>query len=196
MSASRPLDPAELDAVPLQRLDGRAATLADFAGQALLIVNVASRCGFTPQYDGLEALHRRWQARGFAVLGFPCNQFGQQEPGDAAEIASFCRLSHDVSFPMSAKLEVNGAGTDPLWAWMKRQRPPAASATVRAAATAAVMLPAAMMWFSLIRIASHRASRWLPPPPTRTANFWARRRPGRVFRVSTTWARVPATRSA
>ena len=110
MSASRTsLDPAELDAMPLQRLDGRAATLADFAGQALLIVNVASRCGFTPQYDGLEALHRRWQARGFAVLGFPCNQFGQQEPGDAAAIQAFCSLDYGVSFPMSAKLQVNGA---------------------------------------------------------------------------------------
>ncbi|MEN9366831.1 MAG: hypothetical protein RL489_1189 [Pseudomonadota bacterium] len=124
MSASRTsLDPAELDAVPLQRLDGRAATLGDFAGQALLIVNVASRCGFTPQYDGLEALHRRWQARGFAVLGFPCNQFGQQEPGDAAEIASFCRLSHDVSFPMFAKIEVNGPGAHPLYRHLKQAAP-------------------------------------------------------------------------
>ncbi|MDQ5897029.1 MAG: hypothetical protein RLZZ592_2352 [Pseudomonadota bacterium] len=116
-------DALDLDTVPLQRLDGRATTLGDFAGQVLLIVNVASRCGFTPQYDGLEALHRRWQARGFAVLGFPCNQFGHQEPGDAAEIASFCRLSHAVTFPMFAKVEVNGPDAHPLFRQLKRAAP-------------------------------------------------------------------------
>ena len=97
-------------------LDGQQARLADYQGQVLLIVNTASRCGFTPQYGGLEALHRRYRPRGFSVLGFPCNQFGGQEPGDAAEIASFCSLTYDVSFPMFAKIEVNGPAAHPLYA--------------------------------------------------------------------------------
>ena len=90
-------------------LDGRDVPLADYRGQPLLIVNTASKCGFTPQYEGLEALHRRYGERGLVVLGFPCNQFGAQEPGDAVEIASFCSLTYDVTFPMLAKVEVNGA---------------------------------------------------------------------------------------
>jgi glutathione peroxidase len=108
---------------PLITLSGQNTTLADFAGQVLLIVNVASRCGFTPQYAGLEALHRQYKARGFAVLGFPCDQFGHQEPGDAAEIAQFCSLHYEVSFPMFAKLEVNGAGAHPLYQWLKKEAP-------------------------------------------------------------------------
>ncbi len=88
--------------------------LADYAGKVLLIVNTASKCGFTPQYDGLEALHRKYADRGFEVLGFPCNQFGAQEPGDAAEIANFCSLTYDVTFPVFAKIDVNGADADPL----------------------------------------------------------------------------------
>ena len=92
-----------------QTLDGKPAPLADQRGKVLLIVNTASKCGFTPQYEGLEALYRRFKDRGFAVLGFPCNQFGAQEPGDAGEIANFCSLTYDVSFPMMAKIDVNGA---------------------------------------------------------------------------------------
>ncbi|MGU3316701.1 glutathione peroxidase [Sphingomonas sp. M6A6_1c] len=103
--------------------DGAAASLNRWAGQVLLIVNTASKCGFTPQYEGLEALHRRFADRGFEVLGFPCNQFGAQEPGDAAEIASFCSLSYDVTFPVFAKVDVNGAGADPLFVRLKAEAP-------------------------------------------------------------------------
>ena len=100
-------------------LSGEPKPLADFRGQALLIVNVASKCGFTPQYEGLEALQKRYGDKGFSVLGFPCNQFGAQEPGDAAEIAGFCSTSYGVTFPMFEKIEVNGGGTHPLWAFLK-----------------------------------------------------------------------------
>lgn len=110
-------------ALPLATLDGRTVTLADFAGRVLLVVNVASRCGFTPQYAGLEALYRQYQARGLTVLGFPCDQFGHQEPGDAAEIAQFCSLNYEVSFPLFAKVEVNGAGAHPLYQWLKKEAP-------------------------------------------------------------------------
>jgi len=88
----------------------------------LLIVNTASKCGFTPQYTGLEALWRKFKDRGLVILGFPCNQFGAQEPGDADEIASFCSLTYDVSFPLMGKIEVNGAGTHPLYAWLKSEK--------------------------------------------------------------------------
>jgi glutathione peroxidase len=103
--------------------DGAPIPLDRWAGRVLLIVNTASQCGFTPQYAGLEALHRRFADRGFEVLGFPCNQFGAQEPGDAAEIASFCSLTYDVTFPVFAKVEVNGAGADPLFARLKAAAP-------------------------------------------------------------------------
>jgi glutathione peroxidase len=109
--------------IPLKTIDGEAATLGDFAEQGLLIVNVASQCGFTPQYAGLEALHRRFRARGFAVLGFPCDQFGHQEPGDDAEIKNFCSLNYDVTFPMFAKIEVNGANAHPLFKALKQEAP-------------------------------------------------------------------------
>jgi glutathione peroxidase len=109
--------------IPLKTIDGEAAALGDFAGQTLLIVNVASQCGFTPQYAGLEALHRRFRARGFAVLGFPCDQFGHQEPGDEAEIKNFCTEKYDVTFPMFAKIEVNGANTHPLFKTLKQEAP-------------------------------------------------------------------------
>ena len=105
-----------------QTLDGKPASLADWRGQALLIVNTASKCGFTPQYAGLEQLYRTYKERGFSVIGFPCNQFGAQEPGDAAEIAGFCSLTYDVSFPMMAKIEVNGPGAHPLYAYLKHAR--------------------------------------------------------------------------
>jgi glutathione peroxidase len=102
-----------------QTLDGKAVSLKDYAGKALLIVNTASKCGFTPQYEGLEALYRKYKDRGFEVLGFPCNQFGAQEPGNAEEIASFCSLTYDVTFPMFGKVEVNGPKTHPLYAYLK-----------------------------------------------------------------------------
>lgn len=102
--------------------DGSAKPLSDYQGQVLLIVNTASKCGFTPQYDGLEALHREFKDRGFEVLGFPCNQFGAQEPGDAEEIKNFCSLTYDVTFPLSAKVAVNGEEADPLWKHLKSQQ--------------------------------------------------------------------------
>ncbi len=100
---------------------GQELALTDFKDKVLLIVNVASRCGFTPQYTGLEALQRQYAERGFRVLGFPCDQFGHQEPGDEAEIRDFCRTQYDVTFPMFAKIEVNGAGAHPLYAYLKEQ---------------------------------------------------------------------------
>ena len=109
--------------IALKTIDGADATLGDFAGQALLIVNVASRCGFTPQYAGLEALHRRFRERGFAVLGFPCDQFGHQEPGDEGEIKQFCTASYDVTFPMFAKTHVNGLNAHPLFEALKYAAP-------------------------------------------------------------------------
>lgn len=104
------------------RLDGFEQPLADYSGQVLIVVNTASKCGFTPQYQGLEALQKRFASRGFTVLGFPCNQFGSQEPGDAAAIGDFCQMHYGISFPMFAKVEVNGAGTHPLFAWLKQQK--------------------------------------------------------------------------
>ncbi|MDB5677388.1 glutathione peroxidase [Sphingomonas bacterium] len=103
--------------------NGADADLAEFAGKVLLVVNVASKCGFTPQYEGLEALHRKYADRGFEVLGFPCNQFGAQEPGNAEEIATFCSLTYDVTFPVFAKVDVNGSTADPLYAELKKQAP-------------------------------------------------------------------------
>ena len=103
--------------------DGRAVDMSAYAGRVILIVNTASQCGFTPQYEGLEALHRRYEAQGLTVLGFPCNQFGGQEPGDATEIANFCSTTYDVTFPVLAKVEVNGDGADPLFQWLKAEAP-------------------------------------------------------------------------
>ncbi len=103
--------------------DGKDVDLGAYAGKVLLVVNVASKCGFTPQYEGLEALHRKYADQGFEVLGFPCNQFGAQEPGNAEEIANFCSLTYDVTFPVFAKIEVNGSDADPLYAELKKQAP-------------------------------------------------------------------------
>ena len=103
-------------------IDGSEQSLADYRGRALLIVNVASKCGFTPQYEGLEALQKKYAARGFAVLGFPCDQFGHQEPGDEAQIREFCSLTYGVSFPMFAKVEVNGERTHPLYQFLKKEK--------------------------------------------------------------------------
>jgi glutathione peroxidase len=97
--------------------------MAAHEGKVLLIVNVASKCGFTPQYAGLEALHRKYQDRGFEVLGFPCNQFGGQEPGSDAEIGSFCSLTYDVTFPVYSKIDVNGPKADPLYEYLKKSAP-------------------------------------------------------------------------
>jgi glutathione peroxidase len=104
-------------------IEGRSVPLADYRGKVLLIVNTASKCGFTPQYEGLEQLYEDLRGRGLVVLGFPCNQFGAQEPGDAQEIADFCRLTYDISFPMFAKIEVNGPKAAALYAWLKAQAP-------------------------------------------------------------------------
>lgn len=103
--------------------NGTTTDLSAYAGKVLLIVNTASKCGFTPQYEGLEALHRTLGPRGFEVLGFPCNQFGAQEPGDAAEIANFCSLTYDVTFPLFAKIDVNGSNADPLFEKLKEEAP-------------------------------------------------------------------------
>lgn len=98
---------------------GETLDLADRLGKVLLVVNTASKCGFTPQYDGLEALYRRFADRGFEVLAFPCNQFGAQEPGNAATIAAFCEMNFGVTFPLMAKVDVNGPEASPLFDWMK-----------------------------------------------------------------------------
>lgn len=109
--------------IPVTKAGGEQTTLADHAGEVLLIVNTASKCGFTPQYEGLEALYRKYKDRGFSVLAFPCNQFGAQEPGDAAEIANFCSLTYDVTFPVYAKIDVNGENAAPLFEALKRAAP-------------------------------------------------------------------------
>lgn len=108
--------------IPLQRLDGQPDALSAYAGRVLLVVNTASACGLTPQYEALEALQRRYGEHGLSVLGFPSNQFGAQEPGTAEEIAAFCSSRYDVSFPLFAKTDVNGPGTHPLYAWLKAAR--------------------------------------------------------------------------
>jgi glutathione peroxidase len=102
-------------------IDGKMQKLDAYKGKVLLIVNVASKCGFTPQYKGLEELHRKYKDKGLAILGFPCNQFGRQEPGDENEIKNFCSLTYDVSFPMFAKVDVNGDGAHPLYKYLKKE---------------------------------------------------------------------------
>jgi glutathione peroxidase len=114
---------ADLFKLPVTLPDERVGDLSAHAGQVLLIVNTASKCGFTPQYAGLEALHRAYGSRGFAVLAFPCNQFGAQEPGEAAEIESFCSINYDVSFPIFGKIEVNGPHAAPLFRALKDEAP-------------------------------------------------------------------------
>jgi glutathione peroxidase len=102
-------------------IDGREQKLDAYRGKAMLVVNVASKCGFTPQYEGLEALYRKLKDKGFVVLGFPCDQFGHQEPGDEEEIRNFCSLNYDVTFPMFAKIDVNGTGAHPLYRYLKHE---------------------------------------------------------------------------
>ena len=107
--------------IPVRTIDGQSTTLAGYAGQILVIVNVASECGFTKQYAGLEALYRRHKGQGVTVLGFPCNQFGGQEPGTEGQIKQFCSAQFDVTFPLFAKIDVNGPNTHALFAWLKAQ---------------------------------------------------------------------------
>lgn len=109
--------------IEVRAAGGDPVSLDTWRGKVLLIVNTASKCGFTPQYQGLEELHRDYGPRGFEVLAFPCNQFGAQEPGDAAEIATFCSTTYDVTFPIFAKVDVNGARADPLFQCLKEQAP-------------------------------------------------------------------------
>jgi glutathione peroxidase len=112
-----------LSSFTVQDIHGQAQSLEAYEGKVLLIVNVASRCGFTSQYEGLQALHKDLAERGFAVLGFPCNQFGAQEPGDEASISSFCETRFGVTFPMFAKVDVNGRNAIPLYEWLKSSQP-------------------------------------------------------------------------
>jgi len=109
--------------IEARTIDGAVKPLRDYAGKTLLVVNVASKCGFTPQYAGLEALYEKYRDKGFVVLGFPCNQFGAQEPGSEGEIASFCSATYGVSFPMFAKIDVNGDGAHPLYKLLKHEAP-------------------------------------------------------------------------
>ncbi len=104
-------------------LSGEAKSMSEYAGKLVLVVNTASRCGFTPQYAGLEKLYREFNHQGLVILGFPCNQFGKQEPGDAAQIEQTCYINYGVSFPMFAKLEVNGANAHPMFDWLKQELP-------------------------------------------------------------------------
>jgi len=114
---------SKLHEIPVTAADGSATNLGGQAGKVLLVVNVASKCGFTPQYEGLEELQKKYRDRGFSVLGFPCNQFGAQEPGDAEEIANFCKLTYDVDFPLYAKVDVNGDDAAPLYRHLKDEAP-------------------------------------------------------------------------
>lgn len=113
----------DLTTIPIKAADGSTTDLSTRKGEVMLIVNVASKCGFTPQYEGLEALQRRYGGKGFTVLGFPCNQFGAQEPGNAEEIANFCKLTYDVSFPVMGKIDVNGDDTAPIYQHLKDEAP-------------------------------------------------------------------------
>lgn len=106
-----------------REIDGQEISLAEFKGQVMLIVNTASQCGFTPQFAGLETLHKTYAERGLAVLGFPCNQFGSQDPGSDSEISSFCELNYGVTFPMMAKVDVNGPKAHPLYQWLSAEAP-------------------------------------------------------------------------
>jgi glutathione peroxidase len=118
-AARRDANRRSLYTIPLTTIDGQSTTLEPYRGQVMLVVNVASKCGFTPQYAGLEALYRRYKDRGLVILGFPCDQFGHQEPGTEDVIRQFCSLAYDVTFPMFAKVEVNGPDEHPLYALLK-----------------------------------------------------------------------------
>ena len=107
----------------VKNIRGENVSLSDYKGKLALVVNTASKCGFTPQYEGLEKLYQTYRDRGFVILGFPCNQFLEQDPGSNTEIASFCKLNYGVSFPLFAKIDVNGPKADPLYAWLKQKAP-------------------------------------------------------------------------
>ncbi len=109
--------------IPVTAANGAQTDLSSHKGKVLLVVNVASKCGFTPQYEGLESLQRKFGERGFTIIGFPCNQFGAQEPGDAQEIANFCKLTYDVSFPLMGKIDVNGVKAAPIYQKLKSDAP-------------------------------------------------------------------------
>ncbi len=109
--------------IPVTTIKGEQKTLSDFGGKALLVVNTASKCGFTPQYKGLESLWQQYKDRGLVVMGFPCNQFGKQEPGDEGAISEFCELNFGVSFPLFKKIDVNGANAHPLYVLLKKRAP-------------------------------------------------------------------------
>ena len=143
--------------IPLQTIDGSKSTLVDYRNKVVLIVNTASRCGFTPQYAGLEALYRKYKDQGLVVLGFPCNQFGAQEPGDEAQIADFCEKNYGVSFPMFSKVDVNGAEAHPLFIYLKREAPG--------------LLGSEMIKWNFTKFLLDKQGRWyrgLPPRPRRT----------------------------
>jgi len=112
----------DLYSIPVKAIDGSTHTMDRYRGQALLVVNVASACGYTPQYAGLEALYRKYKDVGFVVLGFPCDQFGRQEPGTEEEIQNFCSLNYDVTFPLFSKIDVNGANAHPLFQFLKSEK--------------------------------------------------------------------------
>ena len=117
------MTPASLYDIGVKSISGETQSLGAYRGKTLLIVNVASQCGFTPQYAGLEALYRKYKEQGFVVLGFPCNQFGRQEPGTDSEIQQFCATTYDVTFPVFAKIDVNGAAAHPLYELLKSAKP-------------------------------------------------------------------------
>lgn len=114
---------SNLHSFNVQGADGQPLNLEKYKGQVVLVVNVASKCGFTPQYKGLEELYQKYKAQGFVILGFPCNQFGSQEPGTNSEIQQFCSLTYDVSFPIMAKVDVNGSKASPVYQWLKGEAP-------------------------------------------------------------------------
>lgn len=120
-----------LSTFTVRTLTGHSQPLAEYAGQVVLVVNTASQCGFTPQYGGLEQLWQQYRGQGFALLGFPCNQFGGQEPGDGTEIGEFCERNYGVSFPMFEKVDVNGAAAHPLFAWLRSQKRGALGSRIR-----------------------------------------------------------------
>lgn len=123
MSPEKISDSAGLGSFSVTTLEGQPLALSELAGRVVLIVNTASACGFTPQFAGLQTLHEKYAAQGLSVLGFPCNQFGSQDPGSNAEIGAFCQRNYGVDFPMMAKIEVNGEQADPLYQWLKAEAP-------------------------------------------------------------------------
>ena len=123
MTAANSSESVGLGRFTVTTLEGQPLALSELAGQVVLIVNTASACGFTPQFAGLQSLHEKYAAQGLSVIGFPCNQFGSQDPGTNTEIGAFCQRNYGVDFPMMAKIEVNGEGADPLYKWLKSEAP-------------------------------------------------------------------------